>query len=102
MKFTAVGQLVFRLNGDEFRLTAVGADGDPRFAVWFKDRTNGVTTYRGYRVIRPQFVEDGTWTAGSIASQGARGSIRNDGPGAWEMGSSGSSSSDNVRPRRPR
>jgi uncharacterized protein (DUF1684 family) len=62
MEFTTVGQLVFRLNGDEFRLTAVGADGDQRFAVWFKDQTNGVTTYRGYRVIRPQVVEDGTWT----------------------------------------
>ena len=62
MEFTAVGQLVFRLNGDEFSLTAVGQEGDPRFAVWFKDRTNGVTTYRGYRVIRPQVVEDGKWT----------------------------------------
>ena len=62
MEFTALGQLVFRLNGEELRLTAIGAEGEPRLAVWFKDRTNGVTTYRGYRVVRPRVVEDGEWT----------------------------------------
>jgi uncharacterized protein len=62
MEFTAVGQLVFRLKGEELRLTAIGVDRDPRFAVWFKDLTNGVTTYRGYRTVRPQVVEDGEWT----------------------------------------
>ena len=62
MEFTAPGQLVFRLNGEEFRLTAIGADGEKRLAVWFKDRTNGLTTYRGYRVLRPQVVKDGEWT----------------------------------------
>ncbi len=62
MEFTAVGQLVFRLKGEELRLTAIGAEGNPRLAVWFKDRTNGLTTYRGYRTVRPQVVEDGEWT----------------------------------------
>ena len=62
MEFTAVGQLVFRLKGEELRLTAIGTDGKPLLNVWFKDRTNGLTTYRGYRVVRPQVVEDGEWT----------------------------------------
>lgn len=62
MEFTAVGQLVFRLNGEELRLIAIGFDGQDRFAVWFKDQTNGVTTYRGYRTVRPEVVDDGEWT----------------------------------------
>jgi len=62
MEFTAVGQLVFRVNGEELRLTAIGVDGEERLAVWFKDRTNGLTTYGGYRVLRPQVVKDGDWT----------------------------------------
>ena len=62
MEFTAVGQLLFRLEGQELRLTAVGAEGDPRFAVWFKDQTNGSTTYGGYRTVRPQVVANGEWT----------------------------------------
>ena len=41
MAFTAVGQLVFRLNGEELRLTAIGVEGQPYLAVWFKDKTNG-------------------------------------------------------------
>ena len=35
MEVTALGQLVFRLKGEEFRLTAIGQ----RLAVWFKDPT---------------------------------------------------------------
>jgi uncharacterized protein (DUF1684 family) len=62
MEFTAVGQLVFRLKGEELRLTAIAADGQPRLSVWFKDQTNGSTTYRGYRTVRPQVVNDGEWT----------------------------------------
>jgi uncharacterized protein (DUF1684 family) len=62
MEFTAVGQLVFRLDGEERRLTAMGVQDNPRFAVWFKDRTNGLTTYGGYRVVRPLVVPDGQWT----------------------------------------
>jgi uncharacterized protein len=67
MEVTALGQLVFRLKGQEFRLTAIGQ----RLAVWFKDPTNGSTTYRGYRVVRPQvgaavrpgaILEGGEWT----------------------------------------
>jgi uncharacterized protein (DUF1684 family) len=46
MEFTAVGQLVFWLKGQELRLTAIGREGERRLAVWFKDRTNGVMTYR--------------------------------------------------------
>ena len=49
MKIAAPGQLVFRLDGEEFRLTAIG----PRLDVWFNDATNGTTTYRGYRRVLP-------------------------------------------------
>ena len=62
MEFTALGRLVFRLNGEELRLTAIGEESKSRLAVWFKDQTNGMTTYGGYRVVRPQVVEDGGWT----------------------------------------
>jgi hypothetical protein len=44
------------------RLTAVGTEGGRHLAVWFKDRTNGSTTYGGYRVVRPQAVGDGQMT----------------------------------------
>ena len=67
MEVKAVGQLVFRLKGEEYRLTAIG----PRLAAWFKDPTNGATPYRGYRTVRPNLttaavdssgvVEDGEW-----------------------------------------
>lgn len=67
MEITAYGQLVFRLKGEELRLTAVGR----RLGVWFKDPTNGSTTYRGYRRVTPTLgaaavgpdgvVEDGEW-----------------------------------------
>ena len=43
-------------------MTAIGTDGKRLLNVWFKDRTNGSTTYRGYRAVRPQVVEDGEWT----------------------------------------
>ena len=62
MDFTAAGQLVFRLGGEERRLTAISWKDDPRFSVWFKDETNGSTTYGGYRAVRPQVVRDGEWT----------------------------------------
>jgi len=62
MEFNAVGQLVFRLGGEQRRLTAIGTKTGRRFAVWFKDRTNGSTTYGGYRVVKPQAVDDGGWT----------------------------------------
>ena len=50
MELTAFGQLVFRLQGEELRLTAIGK----RLAVLFKDPTNGSTTYRGYRMVTPK------------------------------------------------
>jgi uncharacterized protein (DUF1684 family) len=62
MEFMALGQLVFPLDGEERRLTALGKKGSDTFSVWFKDRTNGSTTYGGYRTIRPQAVKDGEWT----------------------------------------
>jgi len=62
MEFAAVGELVFRVGSDELRLTAIGVDGDDRYAVWFKDETNRTTTYGGYRVVRPTVVADGAWT----------------------------------------
>ena len=43
-------------------MTALGRTGDDRFSVWFKDRTNGSTTYGGYRTVRPQVVANGEWT----------------------------------------
>jgi len=67
MEVPGVGQLVFRLNGEEYRLTAIGK----RLAAWFKDPTNASTTYRGYRTVAPQLggaaidpdglVKDGEW-----------------------------------------
>jgi len=62
MEFTALGQLVFPLDGEERRLTAFDTKAGLVFAVWFKDRTNGSTTYGGYRVVKPQKVKDGDWT----------------------------------------
>lgn len=62
MEFTAVGELVFSVNDEEMRLTAIGLEGQDTFAVWFKDRTNGVSTYGGYRTVRPKVVDDGEWT----------------------------------------
>jgi uncharacterized protein (DUF1684 family) len=61
MEAIAAGELVFPLGGEERRLTAMRTKSG-HFAVWFKDRTNGSTTYGGYRVVRPQAVEDGGWT----------------------------------------
>jgi uncharacterized protein (DUF1684 family) len=62
MEFTAVGELVFRVRDEERRLTAIGGEGEDRYAVWFKDETNRSTTYGGYRVVRPKVVNDGDWT----------------------------------------
>ena len=58
---TAVGQLVFRLSGQEFRLTALGEPSD-EFFVMFKDDTNGSTTFSGYRMLSPKAVKNGEWT----------------------------------------
>ena len=46
MNFLALGQLVFRLNEKEHRLTAFGEPGG-EFFVMFKDPTNLTTTYSG-------------------------------------------------------
>jgi uncharacterized protein (DUF1684 family) len=59
---TAPGQLVFRLNGEESRLTVLGEPGGDRFFVMFKDATNGSTTYGGYRILAPAVVGNGEWT----------------------------------------
>ena len=48
MNFLALGQLVFRLNEKEHRLTAFGEPGGGEFFVMFKDPTNLTTTYSGY------------------------------------------------------
>jgi len=58
----AVGQLVFRLSGQEFRLTALGEPGSDQFFVMFKDDTNGTTTFSGYRMLSPKAVANGQWT----------------------------------------
>jgi uncharacterized protein (DUF1684 family) len=62
MSFLALGQLVFRLNDREQRLTAFGEPGGGQFFVMFKDPTNLTTTYSGYRIITPEVVGDGQWT----------------------------------------
>jgi uncharacterized protein (DUF1684 family) len=62
MDFTAMGQLVFRVNGQEMRLTALGEPGSEQFFVMFKDPTNEKTTYRGYRILSPAVVATGEWT----------------------------------------
>jgi uncharacterized protein (DUF1684 family) len=59
---TAAGQLVFRLNGQEFRLTALDEPGSNQFFVMFKDDTNGSTTFSGYRMLSPKAVASGEWT----------------------------------------
>jgi uncharacterized protein (DUF1684 family) len=60
MDFTAVGQLVFRVNGQEMRLTALGEPGSEQFFVMFEDPTN--QTYGGYRILSPAVVANGEWT----------------------------------------
>jgi uncharacterized protein (DUF1684 family) len=62
MNFVAAGQLVFRLDGQELRLTALGEPGGEQFFVMFKDPTNVTTTYSGYRILTPQVVRGGEWT----------------------------------------
>jgi uncharacterized protein (DUF1684 family) len=59
---TAVGQLVFRLNGQEMKLTALGEQGSDDLFVMFKDSTNGSTTFSGYRMLTPKAVANGQWT----------------------------------------
>ena len=62
MNFLALGQLVFRLNEKEHRLTAFGEPGGGEFFVMFKDSTNLTTTYSGYRILTPALVNGGEWT----------------------------------------
>ena len=62
MAFTALGELVFPLNDQEMRLTALGEEGSREFFVMFKDPTNQTTTYSGYRIVAPKVVKDGEWT----------------------------------------
>ena len=62
MDFMATGELVFRLDGQEMRLTAFGEDGGEDYFVMFKDPTNQSTTYSGYRIVLPKAVKNGDWT----------------------------------------
>jgi uncharacterized protein (DUF1684 family) len=62
MHFLALGQLVFRLNDREHRLTAFGEPGGGEFFVMFRDTTNQTTTYGGYRIVTPAIVNGGEWT----------------------------------------
>jgi uncharacterized protein len=62
MNFLALGQLVFRLNEKEHRLTAFGEPGGGEFFVMFKDATNATATYSGYRILTPAVVNGGEWT----------------------------------------
>ena len=58
----APGELVFRFEGEEMRLTAIGEPGREDLLVMFKDPTNTTTTYGGYRMVTPRAVSDGEWT----------------------------------------
>jgi uncharacterized protein (DUF1684 family) len=62
MEFTAIGELRFRFDNQEMRLTAFGDGESPEFFVMFKDPTNQSTTYNGYRIVAPPVVKDGDWT----------------------------------------
>jgi uncharacterized protein (DUF1684 family) len=62
MTFLSVGQLVFRVEGQEHRLTAFGEPGGGEFFVMFKDPTNQTTTFDGYRILTPALVNGGEWT----------------------------------------
>ena len=62
MEFMALGQLAFRIDGQEMRLTAFGEPGSDTFFVLFKDATNQTTTFRGYRMLSPKVVKAGDWT----------------------------------------
>ena len=62
MEFMATGQLVFRIDGQEMKLTAFGEPESQEFFVMFRDPTNQSTTYRGYRILSPKVVKDGEWT----------------------------------------
>jgi uncharacterized protein (DUF1684 family) len=59
---TAPGQLVFRMNGTEYRLTAFGEAGEDQLFVMFRDATNGLTTFSGYRMLSAKAVPNGGWT----------------------------------------
>lgn len=60
--FMAAGQLVFRANDQEWRLTAFTVPDADEFFVMFRDSTNGSTTYSGYRMLYAPAVAAGTWT----------------------------------------
>jgi uncharacterized protein (DUF1684 family) len=59
---TAPGQLVFQMNGQQFRLTALAEPGSDQFFLLFKDETNGKTTFSGYRMLSAKAVPNGQWT----------------------------------------
>jgi len=59
---TAPGQLVFHLNQQEFRFTALADSGSDQLFVMFKDDTNGKTTFSGYRMLSAKAVPNGAWT----------------------------------------
>jgi uncharacterized protein (DUF1684 family) len=59
---TAVGRLVLRIEGREYRLTALNPSEQEPFWIMFKDATNGSSTYGGYRVVWVPRVRDGEWT----------------------------------------
>jgi uncharacterized protein (DUF1684 family) len=61
MDLLATGQLVFRLNDREQRLTAIGFEGRDDLFVMFKDTTNASTTYSGYRILFPTAPADEEW-----------------------------------------
>jgi hypothetical protein len=62
MEFAAVGQLVFRVDDEELRLTALDIPEGDEFFVMFKDATNQSTTYRGYRILPVKKIASGEWT----------------------------------------
>ena len=60
--FVAPGQLMFRVNGQDLRLTALTEPEGREFFLMFKDDTNRSSTYSGYRVLSAGVVGNGAWT----------------------------------------
>lgn len=62
MTFLALGQIVFRREGREHRLTAFGEPGGGELFVMFRDATTAAASGGGYRILTPAVVDDGEYT----------------------------------------
>jgi len=58
---TSPGAIVFRVDGEEYRLDVTGNPEDERFSAVFGDRTNGDDTYPGGRFLSVEAPGPGNW-----------------------------------------